>query len=284
MKPAFVVEIVTPKKYLLNGLWFGPKKPKRAIVCGHALGSSMFSKLTIADHLVEKDTAILAFNNRGHDKVASVSSGRNKRVRGGAAHEKFTECVDDIQGAINFAKRSSSRKVYLAGHSTGCQKSIYWASKKQNEVKGIILLAPMSDYAAAMKIDGAKNISTADKVAQKMMRSNRRHMLLPEHTWQWSQLADAQRFISLYSGKGPEEIFTYWDSKRKPRTLQSVRIPTLVLLAEKDEYGDRPAKKIVEWFDKNIQTSHRVHVIPGASHSFKGKEKTVARKIKDFIS
>ena len=117
-----------------------------------------------------------------------------------------------------------------------------------------------------------------------MMRSNRRHMLLPEHTWQWSQLADAQRFISLYSGKGPEEIFTYWDSKRKPRTLQSVRIPTLVLLAEKDEYGDRPAKKIVEWFDKNIQTSHRVHVIPGASHSFKGKEKTVARKIKDFIS
>src|SRR5258708_1138155 len=129
MRLCHVIEIVTPKKVHLNGLWFGPKRPKRAVLWVHGLGSSTFSKLSIFDNLIDKSTAVLPFNNRGHDKVSSTSTGRSKRIRGGAAHEVFTECVDDIEGAINFAKKNGVKEIYLAGHSTGCQKSAYWAVK-----------------------------------------------------------------------------------------------------------------------------------------------------------
>jgi len=54
------IEIVTPKKVLLNGLWFGVRKPKSVIIWVHGLGSSAFSKLDIVRKLVDKNTPELS--------------------------------------------------------------------------------------------------------------------------------------------------------------------------------------------------------------------------------
>src|SRR3989344_2508506 len=166
MTPCHVVGILTPKKYFLRGLWFGPRRPKRAIVWVHGLGSSMFSKLSIVEKLVDPQTAVLVFNNRGHDKVSRLARADEKKIGktllGGAAHEIFTDSADDIQGAINFAKRQGAKEIFLVGHSTGCQKSIYWASrKKRRSVKGIALLGPVSDWSAEMKRSGARKVAGA---------------------------------------------------------------------------------------------------------------------------
>src|SRR5262245_33388648 len=133
MHATHATEIVTPKKVLLNGLWFGrcsaeatqdkPTKPKRTIIWIHGLGSSAFSKLGIVEKLVDEDTSVLTFNNRGHDAVTRIGTTTGKKKTAGAAFEKFEECADDIQGAINFAKKAGAKQIYLAGHSTGCQKS-----------------------------------------------------------------------------------------------------------------------------------------------------------------
>jgi alpha-beta hydrolase superfamily lysophospholipase len=281
MRPAHIVQIVTPKKVELNGLWFGPKKAKRAIVWVHGLGSSAFTKFHIVDELVNKNTAVLVFNNRGSGKVATTSYSSGKRARGGAAHEVFTDCVDDIQGAINFAKRAGAKNVTLAGHSTGCQKSVYWAAKRGRGADSIVILAPMSDYAAELKLSGKAKLSRALIAAKKLIKAGKPHELLPENVWSWSWLADAQRFISAYSGDSEEEIFTYWNEK-KPRTLMNVKTPLLVLLAGADEYADRPAAVISEWFMKWLYTGHVV-IIPKVKHSFKGGEKAVAAAVRDFL-
>ena len=72
MKACGVIEVITPKKFVLNGLWFGPRRPKRAIVWVHGLGSSAFSQLGIVDHLADTDTAVITFNNRGFGTINSV--------------------------------------------------------------------------------------------------------------------------------------------------------------------------------------------------------------------
>lgn len=284
MRPCYHVEIVTPKKVALNGLWYGPRRAKRVIVWVHGLGSSMFSKLYLADPLVGANTAVLVFNNRGHDKVASGSSAKNKRVRFGAAHEIFTDCVDDIQGAVKFAKRSGATHITLAGHSTGCQKSAYWGAKIGSGVDQIIFLAPMSDYASELKAQGVKTLSRVERVARRYVAEGRAHELLPEGIWSWRWEADAQRFLSLYTGSGPEEIFTYWNPKRIPKTLRSIRKPVLVLLAASDEYADRPASKIRDWFADHLKPGDRIVIVPRVRHSFKGAEKFVAREIRKFIA
>ncbi len=284
MRPAHVVEIVTPKKFMLNGLWFGPKDAQCVIVWVHGLGSSAFTKSHIIDELVDKHTAVLTFNNRGHDKISSVSSGRNKRIRGGSAHEIFTDCVDDIEGTVRYAKQQGAQSIILAGHSTGSQKSVYWAAKKGKGVDGIVLLAPMSDYAATVMLDGKKKIARAMSYARKLLKKDRPHELLPESVWDWSLMADAQRFISLYSGISEEEIFTYWESARKPKTLLSVKIPMLVVLAEKDEYADRSAPEIAAWFAEHLRSSSAVTIIPKVDHGFKGGEQVIVDRINSWAS
>lgn len=281
MHAVHLVRIMTPKGAMLYGYWIGALRPKRVVVWVHGLGSSMFSKYKIGKMLAQNGTAVLMFNNRGHDKVASIQVGK-KYVRAGAAHEIFTDSADDIQGAINFARRQGKPQVFLAGHSTGCQKSMYWASKRGKGVKGVIILAPMSDFAAERMAQGTRALKRAETLAKHLVRKGKKHQMLPEDVWRWPWVADAQRFLSLYTGNSEEEIFTYWDPSRSPRALRSVKIPTLVLLAEKEEFSDIAAKKIAAWFEKHLRKG-KVVIVPRAKHSFKGGEGEVVRAIQQFM-
>lgn len=280
MRPCFHVEIITPKKIVLNGLWFGPKRPKRAIVWVHGLGSSTFSKLGIVDELVDKKTAVLMFNNRGHDKVVSVATTKGKRILAGSAHEKFTDCADDIQGVINFVRRRAVNDVFLVGHSTGCQKSMFWGHKKGRGAKGIILLAPIDDRSAEIHVRGKKKVEQLLTRARGLIRAGKRTHLVSQGTD--SNLFNAQRYVSLCSGKGPEAMFSYAQAKGNPRIVRSVRLPILAVFAEDDEFGDRPAKDIATWFQNNMRNGTAV-IVPRVPHSFKGGEKKVAGHIRSFI-
>ena len=288
LKPCFLVDILTPKKFKLNGLWFGPAKPKRAIIFVHGLSSSAF-QTSLAEALVDTETAVVTFSNRGHNKIAKVYRLDNTKkghhsVLVGQAHEVFTDCVDDLQGAIDFVRSVGVREIYLAGHSTGCQKSVYYASRKENQknVQGVILLAPLSDYAAALKFDTDGKLAKATKVAQDLVRRGKRHELLPASVA--PNPIDAQRFLSLYTPDSVEEIFTYAQPKKSPRAFKSVAVPVLVLLAEDDEYGDRPAKDIAAWFEKHTHSKHfAAKVIPGAMHGFTGREGLAAAAFRAWL-
>jgi len=288
MIPCFAInDIKTPKGFLLRGLWFGPKKPKRVVIWVHGLGSSAFTKLELVKLLATKGTAVLAFNNRGFERVASVKQQIGKQTKWhtiGAAHEKFTDCVDDIQGAIEFVRSMRVKDIYLAGHSTGCQKSIYWAYKKKGkDVKGIILLAPVSDYAGAIAKYGRTKVENVAREAERLVARGKGSELLPN--WMWEEEPnDAQRFLSLYTPDSVEEIFPYAQPGKKPTAFKAVKKPILVLWAESDEFADRSAKDAAEWFDQNIESKHKVVIVPNVKHNFKGAEREVAKTIREFIS
>ena len=286
MTPAFVVEIITPKKFVLNGLWFGPKKPKRVIIFVHGLTASAFSMRHVVDALTDSHTAVVTFNNRGFEQVSEVKRivGRERKwVMAGAGHEKFTECADDIQGAVNFVRKSGVKNIYLAGHSTGCQKAFYWASKNKGNrgVKGIILFGPLSDYAVLTSQDEKGRLRKAIAHAKHLVRSGKPHKLMPEGSGLWFR-CDAQRFLSLATPNSAEEIFPYAKQGREPRVVRKVYIPTLVLLAGAEEHGKESPKQLASWFENNLQKGEVV-IVPRVKHSFRGGEKRVSSAIGRWI-
>lgn len=289
MAVCHVVDIVTPNKFVLNGLWFGSKRAGTVVIVVHGLGSSLWKSLflSLATGLARKGTAVLAFNNRGHDRISRhyrAGSTGSKRAWAGGAMEVFTDCVDDIQGAVNFARRQGAKRVFLVGHSTGCQKSVYWAyKKKRGGVKGIILMAPLSDFSVAIRDDKNGRLARATKYARALVRRGKKHELLPQSLW--PALDSAQRFISLYTPDSIEEMFTYAQPKKIPRIFQSVRVPTLAIFAGNDEFADRPAKRIAAWFEGNARAKHfKTLIVSSATHSFRGAEKIVGRAIQRFIA
>lgn len=289
MQPVHLADIITPKRFRLNGIWFGPKKAKRVVILVHGLGGNMLNSFAsnMARVLIDADTAVLSFNNRGHGLISKVYRDSPKTQKGyisvtaGSVHEVFEDCLDDIDGAVQYARKHGAKEVFLAGHSTGCQKSIYWAYKRRSVgVKGIILLAPISDYAGMRMEVGDKAIAKALAVCRKLIKEKKKHQLLPTNAW--PTLIDAQRFVSLYSQKGNEEIFPYWSETKKPRALRAVQVPILVVLAENDEYADRPAPVLHDWFIEQIYTGEVV-IIPEVAHSFHTGEKRAAGLIAAFM-
>jgi pimeloyl-ACP methyl ester carboxylesterase len=288
---ADLIEIVTPRQYQLHGMWIGPQDAKTVFIHLHGLTSNMFNGLTISS-LIDKSTAVLAFNNRGREIVSKLKHLNNENPKGydseiaGTAHEIFEDCVDDIEGAVNLVKSKGSKNIYLVGHSTGCQKSAFYLAETKNKqsITGIVLLCPLSDYAVAMKFTDPKRYKKGLDFAKKEVQAGRPHTLLSKEIWA-DELLDAQRFLSLYTVESKEEIFTYSHNKKNPTTFQSLFAPVLVVLAGADEYSDRPAEKIQDWFDKNHHSKkYKSVVIEGAPHNLKGSEKEVCREIQSWIS
>lgn len=288
MQTVQLSEIHTPKKFILNGIWFGPKRAKRVLIHVHGLGGNMLNSVgrALADIMTDSQTAVLSFNNRGNGIISKVYKDAPKSKKGydrivaGSAHEVFADCVDDIEGAVRYARSHGAKEVYLVGHSTGCQKSLYWASKKGKGVDGIVLLAPVADYPAMKNAVGTKALSRASTTAKKLIAQKKKHQLLPPSIW--PELIDAQRFLSLYSGASYEEIIPYWNPKRNPKALRSIQIPILAVIAGNDEYHDRPAAEIAGWFLEHIFTGEAT-VIPDAPHSFHGKFDEVHDAIDSFM-
>jgi alpha-beta hydrolase superfamily lysophospholipase len=279
------VTIITPKKFLLDGLIFGNPKSKNIYIYLHGLTGNVFNHINLFEGLVKKDYAVLAFNNRGSglvNKIYQINPNAHKSIIAGMAHEVFTDCVDDIEGAIKLAVEMGGKNIYLLGHSTGCQKSIYYLAKNNNpKVKGAILLAPLSDYADTYKNTDKKVYDKAVAVAKKMLTEGREHHLMPSNAW--PDVIDAQRFLSLYTPESEEEIFSY-ASNRKPKLMQKVYQPILVVLAEKDEYMERPVEDLASWFGISLsKQEHEIEIIKTARHDFSNNIDDTAKVINKWV-
>ncbi len=287
MRLCFAVEINTPKKVLLDGLWFGPKNAPTVIILIHGLGGSLWRRLGLVESLADKHTAVLAFNNRGHDRISRlvrVGEKKNGSAWAGGASEVFEDCVDDIQGAVDLARRHGAKRIFLAGHSTGSQKSIYYASRKGKAkfLKGIVLMVPLSDYSVALRDDKNRQLARAIKLARALIKRGKPHELLPQSIW--PPIDDAQRLLSLYTPDSTEEMFTYAQSKKLPKLFRSVQLPILAIFAGADEFADRPAEKIALWFEKHSRSKKfETFIVPNVGHGFKGGEAMVVDAVRKFI-
>ncbi len=281
-----IIKFQTPDKFLLNGIFLGSEKAKNIFIIIHGLGGSLFGHVDLAEKLVDKNNSALLFNNRGHGVISKIyqfdqKNNKYQSHKIGMAHEVFTDCVDDIEGAVLSMQNLGFKNIFLVGHSTGCQKSIYYLAKKpKSVVRGVVLLAPMSDFADTYAYTDRKVYNMAVSFAQKLISDGKEHELLPEKIW--PDTIDAQRFISLFTPDSVEEIFSY-ASGGNPKLLKSVKVPNLVVLAEKDEFMDREVAEIAEWFEKSLASSQAgIKIIKEATHGFQGYYDELAVSMKTW--
>ncbi len=279
------IKIETPKHLVLNGFIFGPKKNKIIFIFLHGLSGSLFSRITLMEKMTSSGATVMTFNNRGHGlinqfrKINPHKPEEYNSVAIGKAHEVFEECVDDIDGAINLARKEGYKKIVLVGHSTGCNKISYYLSKKSpDDIIGGILLAPMSDYADFIKFTDGKIAKTITEEAKKLVVAGKHHELLSDQIYPY--YADAQRFLSLYTPNSNEEIFSYAVPAKKPTILLKIKKPLLVVLAGNDQFSDRPMTEIFNWFKETLNNKiAQVIMIKKSLHGFAGYETKLKNEI-----
>lgn len=276
---------------MLNGLSLGKRTSSTAFIFIHGFSSSLFAGIPLAKKLSNKDSQVVLFNNRGHDFIAKLKKVDKAAKKGyktqliGSSHEVFTDCIYDIEGAIKFASERGASNIYLVGHSTGCQKTVFATARISSQytsvLKGIVLLAPISDYAGELAHEGTQKVKNALKYARNMVQSGRPHDLMPTEIWH--KLIDAQRFLSLNDPESEEEVFSYSQPKKEATTLRALRIPILAILGDSDEHLDRPARAVADWLSEELGSLVTVRIIPGGNHNFTDLENILANSIDEWV-
>lgn len=283
MIPVFLTTIKTRDGITLDGILIEPrKKSDTALIWIHGLGSNFSHGQTLVKELstrcVKNRIAYFKFNTRGHD-VVNRDAPKEKGLRG-AAFEKFEECILDIRAMIAHARAHGYKKIILAGHSTGANKILYYVSKTEDRrVKGLVLLGPISDIAAAKKEHGAAWIVRGLRVAEKL-KSKKDALMPPQYG-----IITVARFLSLHLAGKNEDAFPYHRPDARWPALEKIRQPVAVIIGERDEYLDRPAQKLIEIFRAHapLAKSFSGVIIKSVDHGFKSKEKEFSKIIINWI-
>ena len=132
---------------------------------------------------------------------------------------------------------AATRRIVLAGHSTGANKVLYYAAKTADRrVTGLILLGPISDIAGEAKRIGRRELG-APRGAGISGLAARRPPSARAGAWGfWS----ARRYISLYRPGEAEDVFPL----RPPRALAGPRSGRSArrwrcMVGGRDEFLDR---------------------------------------------
>lgn len=212
--------------------------------------------------------------HRGMNPVSIFHRASGKSTFIGTALERFTDSVYDIDGDVSALRRRGYRRFILVGHSTGCQKAVYYQYKRKNRsVKGIVLLAPMDDYNIARKELGNR-FNAAVRKAKSMVRNGEGNEITPH----WISHYSARRVLSFFiQGNAEARIFNYDSSMRE---FRSIKCPILAVIGSEEPFAVKPVEELMSILEsKSTSSDFRQMIVGGAGHSFRKKEKILGKQI-----
>jgi len=289
-KPLFtngqLVQVQTKDGIALHGFLNGPdKKTKKLFLLTHGAISNFYistKNCYLENVALNKGYAFLTVNNRGRDYYAR--------------RELIADCLLDFDAWINFILKRRYTEIIFCGSSLATHKIVYYITRKKiANIKKLILIAPSDNIGLWKKhvqekaqywLDYAKNLIEEGKEDQLMPREAyprrlhartyydryRKDSLL--HTWDFhDQKFDPSISFRIKSEQGQKLDFGL---------VKRVKLPTLIVTGDKDEYIEDHYENMrrLEEMNDCIKTK----VVKGAPHSFEGYEKELANIVRKFVS
>lgn len=279
---------------ILSAMLSRPKGSKIAVIHLHGLNSAFYKPLPMkmGMRLVRHGITFMSIQQRGSYREYDLDLYRGnkwRRIHAGGRIERFEDSVYDIEGAIRYLRRVGIDRIYLQGHSTGCQKSVYYAIRNNDRaVKGIILLAPADD----------RNIWKSNlygfwgrgkrKGFAEAIRFARSKTKAAAPFWMDTRYGEelrytARRFLSFADIRNVEaRIFDY--ESPKLREFARVRVPVLAVFGTRDQYLVKSAKECMRELGRDTGSPLFMGIlIKNTNHGFANKEKELAELVSDWV-
>lgn len=277
-------------KLELEGLLSAPAKSKICVVHVHGMTDN-FTGLSLVDSVMRAAFAhgmsFFTFNNRGMGTITVFQRLKEHRIYRtmGTSFENFVDCVLDIHAALKMLRERGYTKFILSGHSTGCQKILYYHMKKQSQaVKGLIFLAPADDMNYQKKMLGKRKFKETLKIAAELVSSGQGKELMP--TQIEPSYFSAKRYYELYRpGTIEGNLFNY---EGDLSAVSKVKIPLLAVFGSKEEYAALSPRRMLRLLHQKFHHPYsRTVLIKNADHCFcnfeNDAEKVVTQWLKNMV-
>lgn len=143
------LDIETNRGTILNGVLFKSKEKANTVVIAiTGIHGNFYSNpfyYNIGDTLNSGGIDfIYAQTNDAFGEIHTFNVKTNSPEIIGSWNEDFNNTDDDIEGYLNYARKSGYKNIILAGHSLGANKVIYYLSRHHDKknVSHFILLSP----------------------------------------------------------------------------------------------------------------------------------------------
>ena len=155
-----LVKIEAADGHQLDGILYEADESIATVVHVHGSLGNFYQQPFIpvfAQVLTREGINLLSCNMRSHDGIAEGYDGEGEMKYVGGSLARFETCVEDIKGAVGWSRRLG-RKVYLQGHSLGCDRVLHYL---ENTGEGLspILLSPCDSYQLQRDWLGAEEFS-----------------------------------------------------------------------------------------------------------------------------
>jgi pimeloyl-ACP methyl ester carboxylesterase len=303
-----LVTLLASDKVALPGLLYtSPQKTVKAAIWLHGMGENgVFYKPTLMNTLgtalTERDIAFLAFNNRGANLKKTLNRAdetlpeEDRRYQSGTHYELITDCIKDIDGAIDFLKQKGFHELYLLGHSTGAVKvCVYDNLVKRSAFKKYVLAGPGDDTGLWFSYLGERKFWKAINYAAKAVSQGDPQHIMPKYSGMHP--FSAQSAWDILNPDGHYNVFPFYEAtiqrlSTKPlfEEYRGINTPTLVIIGEQDQTADTfgGTAKVLDIMmaqtpNSMLKQTDFMHVAE-ANHSFHGTEAAFSQKVGDWLN
>lgn len=269
------------------GILYSPDKDtEKLVIHVHGLNGNFYENRFIdilAKSYIDKNYAFLTFNNRGTGFITELLKENDFTTIGGSL-ERFKDCLSDIDGVMNYAKSKNYKEIRLEGHSYGCNKILYYYHhKKDNSIKQLILLAPCDIPSETKKFLSKAEYKKVTEKATRLVQENRENELIDFSAMANGKIA-AGTYYNDFLPNGENDFIRYADKTNTKNTiLNSIDIPTLVIIGDADECVlTEPVETIKKYLKNNLHNCN-IQIIKGADHLYKGKYQELGNIIRNNL-
>ena len=269
------------------GILYEPEqKSNKIVIHVHGLCGNFYENRfldILAKTYTDKGISFLTFNNRGTNLISELLKGNEFDVIGGC-YEKFTDCILDIDGAVNFVKERGYTEIILEGHSYGCNKvSYYYDKNRDTSISKIILLAPCDIPRECIKFLSKEEYEKAKQESTTLVNNGKGHELI-DFSVNANGKISASTYYNDFLPNGENDFIRYIDGiNGKSEIFNNIDIPVLVIFGDIDECVLTQDIEIVKAYLKNNIEECDIQIIKGANHSYTNKYEELGRIIKEHI-
>ena len=150
------LELPTKRGSLLNGVLFcHTKKPDTVLIAITGIHGNFYSNPFYYNFGSTLNKGNIDFiyaqtcDAFGQVKSINVKTGKKEII--GSYNEDFNNTDEDIQAYLDFAEKKGYKHIYLAGHSLGANKVIYYLSRNHDSKSRKIYIIESGQYNSFIK-------------------------------------------------------------------------------------------------------------------------------------
>ena len=277
------LEIATKRGSILDGVLFcKTKNPDSVLIAITGIHGNFYSNPFYYNfgYTLNKGNIYFIYAQTcdafGQIKKKNIKTGKDELI--GSYNEDFNNTDEDIEAYINFAEKQKYKNIYLAGHSLGANKVIYYLSRNNDKrINKYILLSPAN---ITHLLNGVTN--EEKNIIKNYKKEGKDKEIIPFYLFGWIECINKTAYDWVYNNILNN---VHAEENGDFSQINKIEHSGAMIIGTYDRFTYGNPKKFLENINNHTKNpkKNKLIFINETGHTYQRKEQEVAEILLDLI-